>query len=215
MCVSTGRGRATQWWHQVDHQAQSDVCGQDHLCQGSGTQWGGALHRRLHLHSGAGERRQNKKKTHHNGPTAEITSLSECLQELFPTCRNRVHLTAPLWREGTFSLHFLYHVVLIVIRQCVPLLVLIIHLMSLIRRRQEYLSEVYSGNKYLIQAIVESSEMRSTNKNYVYGTITGWCKSGKQHTWCSVIGYRSRWLITYPLFVWLIVARLEFPLLTW
>lgn len=57
-----GRGRASQWRHKIDHQAQSDVCGQDHLREGPGAQRGGALHRRLHLHSGAGELRLPKNK---------------------------------------------------------------------------------------------------------------------------------------------------------
>lgn len=59
-----GRGRASQWRHKIDHQAQSDVCGQDHLREGPGAQRGGALHRWLHLHSGAGELRLLKNKQH-------------------------------------------------------------------------------------------------------------------------------------------------------
>lgn len=58
--LSPGRGRAAQWRHQVNHQAQSDVCSQDHLCARSGAQRGGSLHRRLHLHSGAGGRLQSE-----------------------------------------------------------------------------------------------------------------------------------------------------------
>lgn len=51
---SAGRGGAAQRRHQIHHQAQPDVCGQDHLREGSGAQRGGPLHRRLHLNAGAG-----------------------------------------------------------------------------------------------------------------------------------------------------------------
>lgn len=53
--VFTGRGRAPQRWHKVDHQAESDVRGQDHLCEGSGAQRRRPIHRRLHLYPGTGE----------------------------------------------------------------------------------------------------------------------------------------------------------------
>lgn len=62
VCVFAGRGRTPQRWHKIDHQAEPDVCGQDHLCEGSGAQWRGAFHRWLHLHSGAGEDHRGQKK---------------------------------------------------------------------------------------------------------------------------------------------------------
>ena len=71
--VFAGRGRASQWRHQVDHQAQSDVRCQDHLCEGSGAQRGGSLHRWLHLYSGAGETLQSAK--HQNGWTDKTVNM--------------------------------------------------------------------------------------------------------------------------------------------
>lgn len=61
VCVFAGRGRTPQRWHKINHQAEPDVCGQDHLCEGSGAQWRGAFHRWLHLHSGAGEDHRGQK----------------------------------------------------------------------------------------------------------------------------------------------------------
>lgn len=51
---AAGGGRAAQRRHQIHHQAQPDVGGQDHVRARAGTQRGRPLHRRLHLHAGAG-----------------------------------------------------------------------------------------------------------------------------------------------------------------
>lgn len=94
MFVFAGRGRAAQWRHQVDHQAQSDVRCQDHLCEGSGAQRGGSLHRWLHLYSGTGETLQSAK--HQNGWTDK---------------------TVNMWRNyyiGMIFFHFLYNDVIFV-----------------------------------------------------------------------------------------------------
>lgn len=73
--IIAGRGRTPQWRHKVNHQAEPDVCGQDHLCEGAGAQWRGAFHRWLHLYSGAGEdhRGQQKKKKKSREKTVKQT----------------------------------------------------------------------------------------------------------------------------------------------
>lgn len=61
VCVFAGRGRTPQWRHKINHQAESDVRGQDHLCEGSGAQWRSTFHWWLHLYSGAGEDHRGQK----------------------------------------------------------------------------------------------------------------------------------------------------------
>lgn len=75
-----GRGRTPQWWHKVNHQAESDVRGQDHLCEGPGAQWRGTFHRWLHLYSGAGEDRRWQKKSSRGNTLDTKCVFKNCLQ---------------------------------------------------------------------------------------------------------------------------------------
>lgn len=79
VCVFAGRGRTPQRRHKIHHQAEPDVCGQDHLCEGSGAQRRGAFHRRLHLHAGAGEDHRGQKKTDQREPVTKCV-FKNCLQ---------------------------------------------------------------------------------------------------------------------------------------